>query len=55
MTKIIDKIKTEMEAATLCATCALRETCDKSATRNHWRSLNQACNEWRAWNEDSRG
>lgn len=51
MTKIIDKITTEMEAATLCATCKLREVCDKSATRNHWRSLNQACNEWVKWNE----
>ena len=44
MTKIIDKITTQMESATLCATCALRETCDKAATRN-------ACNEWVKWNE----
>ena len=47
----IDKITTAMESATLCATCALRDDCDKSATRTHWRSLNQSCNLWVKWNE----
>ena len=50
MSKTIDKITTQMESATLCATCALRETCDKSATRNHYVAMNQTCNEWVKWN-----
>lgn len=44
------QIATQMESAQKCATCALRDICDKSATRNAWRMLNQACNQWVKWN-----
>lgn len=51
MSKIQDRIATQMESATLCATCALRADCDKAATRNLWQSINQACKQWVKWNE----
>lgn len=49
MTKIQDRIATQMESATLCATCALRERCDKSSTRTLWMTINEACKQWVKW------
>lgn len=50
-TSRIDNITTAMQNATLCATCKLRESCDRAPLRNAWRSLNQACVSWQKWDE----